>query len=36
MAILLAVMGAVLAPLGAILAQEADLAWRRRRLSRRR
>jgi hypothetical protein len=34
--ILLAVMGAVLAPLGAILAQEADLAWRRRRLSRRR
>ena len=33
-AILLAVMGAVLAPLGAILAQEADLAWCRRRLSR--
>jgi hypothetical protein len=32
--ILLAVMGAVLAPLGAILAQEADLAWHRRRLSR--
>jgi hypothetical protein len=25
----LAVMGAVLAPLGAIVAQEADLAWRR-------
>ena len=35
-AILMAVMGAVLAPLGAILAQEADLAWRRRSLSRRR
>jgi hypothetical protein len=34
--ILLAVMGAVLAPLGAILVQEADLAWHRRRLSRRR
>lgn len=34
-AILLAVTGAVLAPLGAILAQEADLAWCRR-LSRRR
>jgi hypothetical protein len=34
--ILLAVMGAVLAPLGAILAQEADLAWHRRHLSRRR
>jgi hypothetical protein len=34
-AVLLAVMGAVLAPLGAILAQEADLAWRRRLLSRR-
>jgi hypothetical protein len=32
--LLMAVMGAVLAPLGAILAQEADLAWRRRRLSR--
>jgi hypothetical protein len=32
--ILMAVMGAVLAPLGAILAQEADLAWRRRGLSR--
>jgi hypothetical protein len=32
--ILLAVMGAVLAPLGAILAQETDLAWCRRRLSR--
>ena len=32
--ILMAVMGAVLAPLGAILAQEADRAWRRRRLSR--
>jgi hypothetical protein len=35
-AVLMAVMGAVLAPLGAILAQEADLAWCRRRLSRRR
>jgi hypothetical protein len=35
-AVLLAVMGAVLAPLGALLAQEADLAWRRRRRSRRR
>jgi hypothetical protein len=35
-AILLAVMGAVLAPVGAILVQEADLAWCRRRLSRRR
>ena len=35
-AVLLAVMGAVLAPLGAIAAQEADLAWHRRRLSRRR
>ncbi|HEX3961674.1 MAG TPA: hypothetical protein VHZ03_34450 [Trebonia sp.] len=35
-AILMAVMGAVLAPLGAILAQEADLAWHRRRLSRER
>jgi len=35
-AILLTVMGGVLAPLGAILAQEADLAWCRRRLSRRR
>ena len=34
-AILMTVMGAVLAPLGAIVAQEADLAWRRRRLSRR-
>lgn len=34
--ILMAVTGAVLAPLGAILAQEADLAWHRRRLSRRR
>jgi len=34
--ILMAVMGAVLAPLGAILAQETDLAWRRRSLSRRR
>jgi hypothetical protein len=34
-ALLLAVMGAVLAPLGAILAQDADLAWRHRRLSRR-
>jgi hypothetical protein len=34
--ILLAVMGAALAPLGAILAKEADLAWHRRRLSRRR
>jgi hypothetical protein len=33
-AILLTVMGAFLAPLGAILAQEADLAWHRRRLSR--
>ena len=33
-AILMTVMGAALAPLGAILAQEADLAWRRRRLSR--
>ena len=33
-AILMAVMGAVLAPLGAMLAQETDLAWRRRRLSR--
>jgi hypothetical protein len=31
--ILLAVMGAVLAPLGAVVAQEADLAWHRRRLS---
>jgi hypothetical protein len=34
--VLLAVMGAVLAPVGAVLAQEADLAWHRRRLSRRR
>jgi hypothetical protein len=34
-AVLLTVMGAVLAPLGAVLAQEADLAWSRRRLSRR-
>lgn len=32
--ILLTVMGAVLAPLGAILAQGTDLAWHRRRLSR--
>ncbi len=34
--VLLAVMGAVLAPAGAVLAQEAGLAWHRRRLSRRR
>jgi hypothetical protein len=33
-AILLTVVGAVLAPFGAILAQKADLAWRRRGLSR--
>jgi hypothetical protein len=34
MTILLTVMGAVFAPAGAIVAQEADLAWHRRRLSR--
>ncbi|HXL92810.1 MAG TPA: hypothetical protein VN969_28085 [Streptosporangiaceae bacterium] len=34
LAILMTVMGAVLAPVGAILVQEADLAWHRRRLSR--
>ena len=34
--VLLAVTGAVLAPVGAVLAQEADLAWHRRRLTRRR
>jgi hypothetical protein len=33
-AILMTVMGAIFAPLGAILVQEADLAWHRRRLSR--
>jgi hypothetical protein len=33
-AILMTVMGAVLAPLGAVLAQKADPAWRRRGLSR--
>jgi hypothetical protein len=35
-AIVTTAMGAVLAPVGAILAQEADLAWHRRRLSRKR